>query len=97
VLIFPAACTIVALDDEQLEVARFWMEYWIAYGVITTLGRAVRRHATDSSEMSWVEVMFFSACLIPATFLVDIVISCVRPAFNNVRLKFEEYNYRYVS
>ncbi|KAK6019478.1 hypothetical protein OSTOST_14884, partial [Ostertagia ostertagi] len=44
VLGFPAVCTIVVLDDGHLEGARFWMEYWIVYALITSLGRAFKRY-----------------------------------------------------
>ncbi|KAK6049016.1 hypothetical protein COOONC_13479 [Cooperia oncophora] len=43
VLLCPAVCTILVLSDERLDGARFWLEYWIVYAVITSLGRAFKR------------------------------------------------------
>ncbi|PIO68031.1 hypothetical protein TELCIR_10198, partial [Teladorsagia circumcincta] len=43
VLICPAVCTMLVLSEERLDGARFWLEYWIVYAVMTTLGRAFKR------------------------------------------------------
>ncbi|VDL83577.1 unnamed protein product [Nippostrongylus brasiliensis] len=45
VLVFPAVCTLLALNDQQLEGAIFWLKYWVVYAMITTLGRVVKRCA----------------------------------------------------
>ncbi|VDO86231.1 unnamed protein product [Haemonchus placei] len=47
VLIGPAICTVLVLNDEQLEGARYWLQYWIVYAVITTLGRISKRFDLD--------------------------------------------------
>ncbi|KAK6011668.1 hypothetical protein OSTOST_23239 [Ostertagia ostertagi] len=97
VLICPAVCTMLVLSEERLEGARFWLEYWIVYAVMTTLGRAFKRQTAEYHDMSWMEVIFFTACLIPATYLTDFVFGCIMPIFHKIRHKFEEYNYHYVS
>ncbi|KAK6046689.1 hypothetical protein COOONC_15806, partial [Cooperia oncophora] len=79
VLLCPAVCTILVLSDERLDGARFWLEYWIVYAVITSLGRAFKRPSEDNNDLSWMEVVFFTACLIPATYLTDFVIACIMP------------------
>ncbi|KAE9416267.1 hypothetical protein Angca_000914 [Angiostrongylus cantonensis] len=94
-LVLPAICTIVALSTENLEGARFWLEYWAIYGLITSVGKTLKSHGTN--DTSWIEVVFFAACLLPGTCLINVVFSCIMPTFNNLRLKFEEYNYYFVS
>uniref|UniRef100_A0A7I4Y7N6 Transmembrane protein n=1 Tax=Haemonchus contortus TaxID=6289 RepID=A0A7I4Y7N6_HAECO len=97
VLIGPAICTVLVLNDEQLEGARYWLQYWIVYAVITLLGRIFKRPPDDYSDLSWMEVIFFAACLIPASYLPDFIIACIMPLFNKAKLTFDEYNYQYVS
>ncbi|KAK5971735.1 hypothetical protein GCK32_013105 [Trichostrongylus colubriformis] len=98
VLIWPAMCTMWVLNDARVEAgARFWLQYWIVYAIITSLGRAFKRSSEDSNDLSWMEIIFFTACLIPATYLSDFVLACILPIFNKIRTKFDEYNYHYVS
>ncbi|WKX98675.1 hypothetical protein Q1695_013956 [Nippostrongylus brasiliensis] len=79
VLVFPAVCTLLALNDQQLEGAIFWLKYWVVYAMITTLGKVVKRPPPESNDLSWMEIVFFAVCLIPSTYLVDIMISSISP------------------
>ncbi|VDM53999.1 unnamed protein product [Angiostrongylus costaricensis] len=45
-LVFPAICTIVVLSTENLEGARLWLEYWAIYGLITSVGKTLKREHT---------------------------------------------------
>ncbi|WKX98674.1 hypothetical protein Q1695_013956 [Nippostrongylus brasiliensis] len=97
VLVFPAVCTLLALNDQQLEGAIFWLKYWVVYAMITTLGKVVKRPPPESNDLSWMEIVFFAVCLIPSTYLVDIMISSISPILVSLQEKFEQYNFHYVT
>lgn len=100
VLTVPAVCTLMMLNSDQTEGVRFWMQYWVVYGLMTALGRVLKRSnhdAHDTPDTNWMEIMFFAACLLPSTHLLDVIIACFSPLLNSIKLKFEEYNYCYVS
>uniref|UniRef100_A0A7I4YF56 Transmembrane protein n=1 Tax=Haemonchus contortus TaxID=6289 RepID=A0A7I4YF56_HAECO len=97
VLAFPAICTIVVLEDENMEGAKFWMKYWIVYGLTTSIGRAFKRSSTENHDITWLDVIFFTACLLSSTYLVDAIVAFIMPLVHNLRVKFEEYNYHHVS
>ncbi|KJH53441.1 hypothetical protein DICVIV_00379 [Dictyocaulus viviparus] len=97
VLVFPAICSIIVLSSEDMHGVQFWLQYWTVYGMITSIGKSLKRSSHEASDTSWIEIVFFAACLLPGTYLLDFIFSCITPVFNTLRLKFEEYNYHYVS
>ncbi|EYB98492.1 hypothetical protein Y032_0131g1655 [Ancylostoma ceylanicum] len=93
VLLFPATCTLVILSSGEYEKSKFWLRYWVVYALMTTLSRTFKRSNHDTSDLSWMEVIFFILCLIPGTFLLEFVFTFITPIFNAVIRKIEEYNY----
>ncbi|ETN70838.1 hypothetical protein NECAME_14504 [Necator americanus] len=93
VLLFPAACTLILLSNGEPEKSRFWLRYWVVYALMTTLSRLLRRSNYETSDISWMEVIFSILCLIPGTFLLDFVFTFIIPLFSAVMNKIEEYNY----